>query len=94
MLPLLQNIPLFEAICLVCLWAWDKRWILSRVQRLAGPAGGTGAFRTKGPPFVPVGGSTRDKRPNPFIPVDGTNPDKRTLLSRLVLPTRTKSPST
>ena len=47
--------------------------------------------RTKGPPFVPVGGSTRDKRPNPFIPVGNTNPDKRmTLLSRLVAPTRTK----
>ena len=24
--------------------------------------------RTKGPPFVPVGGSTRDKRSNPFYP--------------------------
>ena len=35
--------------------------------------------RTKGSPFVPVGGSTRDKRPNPFIPVGGTNPDKRPL---------------
>ena len=39
---------------------------------------------TKGPPFVPVGGSTRDKRPNPFIPdpfvpVGVTNPDKRPL---------------
>ena len=46
---------------------------------------------TKGRPFVPVGGSTRDKRPNPFIPVGNTNPDKRvTLLSRLVTPTRTK----
>ena len=59
--------------------------------------------RTKGPPFVPVGGSTWDKRPNPFIPVGNTNPDKKgdtfipvggtnpdtmTLLSRLVLPTR------
>jgi len=48
---------------------------------------------TKGRPFVPVGGSTRDKRPNPFIPVGNTNPDKRvTLLSRLVAPTRTKGP--
>ena len=25
--------------------------------------------------FVPVGGSTRDKRPNPFVPVGNTNPD-------------------
>ena len=49
--------------------------------------------RTKGPPFVPVGGSTRDKRSNPFIPGGNTNRDKRvTLLSRLVLPTRTKGP--
>ena len=48
---------------------------------------------TKGPSFVPVGGSTRDKRPNPFIPVGNTNPDKRvTLLSRLVVSTRTKGP--
>ena len=47
--------------------------------------------RTKDPPFVPVGGSTRDKRPNPFIPVGNTNPDKRvTLLSQLVVPTQTK----
>ena len=29
--------------------------------------------------FVPVGGSTRDKRPNPFIPVGNINPDKRPL---------------
>ena len=35
--------------------------------------------RTKVLPFVPVGGSTRDKRPNPFIPVGNTNLDKRTL---------------
>ena len=49
--------------------------------------------RTKGPPFIPVGGFTRDKRPNHFIPVGNTNPDKRmTLLSRLVAPTRTKGP--
>ena len=42
-------------------------------------------------PFVPIGGSTRDKRPNPFIPVGNTNPHKRvTLLSRLVVPTRRK----
>ena len=49
--------------------------------------------RTKGPPFVPVGGSTRDKRSNPFIPGGNTNRDKRvTLLSRLVLPPGTKDP--
>ena len=44
MLTLLQNMPLFQTICPGCLWARDNRWLLSRVQRLAGPAGGTGAF--------------------------------------------------
>ena len=100
MTSLLQNMSLFQTICPGCLWARDKMWLLSRVQRLAGPAGDRGLLsrvepptRTKGPPFVPVGGSTRDKRPNPFIPVGNTNPDKRvTLLSRLVAPTRTKGP--
>ena len=53
---LLQNRPLFLAICPDSLWARDNRWLLSRVQRLAGPAGGQG-------PFVPVGASNRDKRP-------------------------------
>ena len=49
--------------------------------------------RTKNPPFVPVSGSTRDKRLNLFIPGGNTNRDKRvTFLSRLVLPTRTKGP--
>ena len=43
--PLLQNRPLFQAICPGSLWAWDNRWLLSWVQRLAGPEGeGTGAF--------------------------------------------------
>ncbi|XP_039834739.1 uncharacterized protein LOC120695599 [Panicum virgatum] len=41
-LTLLQNRPLFLAICPGSLWARDNRWLLSRVQRLAGPAGGTG----------------------------------------------------
>ena len=40
---LLQNRPLFQTICPGCLWARDNKWLLSRVQRLAGPAGG-GAF--------------------------------------------------
>jgi len=83
---LLQNRPLFQAICPGCLWARDNRWHLSRIQRLAGPAKGHG-------PFLPVGGSTRDKRPNPFIPIGNTNPTKRvTFLSRLVAPTQTKGP--
>ena len=52
---LLQNMYLFQAICPDRLWARDNRWLSSRVQRLAGPAGGQG-------PFVPVGVSYRDKR--------------------------------
>ena len=36
--------------------------------------------RTKVPPFVPVGGSTRDKRVRTlFVPVGVTNPNKRPL---------------
>ena len=42
--PLLQNRPLLQAICPGSLWTQDNRWLLSRVQRLAGPAGGTWAF--------------------------------------------------
>src|SRR6185437_10353143 len=41
---LLQNRPLFQAICPGSLWARDNRWFLSWVQRLAGPAWGTGGF--------------------------------------------------
>src|SRR6185312_11522452 len=59
---LLQNRPLFQAICPSSLWARDNRWLLSRVQRLAGPAGGGGQG-----PFFPVGATNRDKRP-PFCP--------------------------
>ena len=70
---LLQNRPLFQAICPGSLWARDNRWFLSRVQRLAGPTGGQG-------PFIPVGGSNRDKRPaQPFVPVGSTNRDKKPL---------------
>ena len=54
LLTLLQNRHLFQAICPGNLWARDNRWLLSRVQWLAGPAGGQG-------PFVPVGGTNRDK---------------------------------
>ena len=53
---LLQNRPLFLAICPGSLWARDNRWLLSRVQWLAGSAGGRGAR-----PFVPVGDTNRDK---------------------------------
>ena len=55
---LLQNRPLFQFIYPGYLWARDKRWLLSRVQRLVGPAGGQG-------PFVPGGATNPDKRP-PF----------------------------
>ena len=100
---LLQNRPLFQVIYPGYLWARDKRWLLSRVQRLAGPVGGTGAFcpgwshqpGQKAPLLSRLVAPPGTKGPTPFIPVDNTNPDKRvTLLSRLVLPTRTKGPST
>ena len=38
--PLPQNRSLFQTICPACLWIRDKRCLLSRVQRLAGLAGG------------------------------------------------------
>ena len=84
--PLLQNRPLFQAICPGCLWARDNRWLLSRVQRLAGPAGETG-------PFVPVGGTNPDKR-SPFCPGWWLHPGQKVqpLLSRLVVPTGIKGP--
>ena len=81
---LLQNMPLFQAICPGSLWARDNRWLLSRVQRLAGSAGGQSLLSrleiptgTKWGHFVPVGGSNRDKRVRgPFVPVGSTNRDK------------------
>src|SRR6185437_1312951 len=97
--PLLQNRSLFQAICPGSLWARDNSWLLSRVQRLAGPAGGQG-------PFVPVGDINRDKRgafcpgwwiqPGqkarvPFCPGWNHQPgQKAPILSRLVSPTGTK----
>ena len=69
---LLQNRPLFQANYPGSLWARDNRWLLSRVQRLAGPAGRGDRgllsrletpIGTKWGPFVPVGASKRDKRP-------------------------------
>src|SRR6185436_10856955 len=69
---LLQNRPLFQVICPGYLWTRDKRWLLSRVQRSRGDRGLLSRVEpptgTKGPPFVPVGDSTRDKRSNPFYP--------------------------
>src|SRR6185312_15967063 len=68
--------------------------LLSRVQRLAGPAGGQG-------PFVPVGDTNRDKRgtfcpgwwfqPGRLVVPTGTKGPRR-LLSRLQPPTGTKVP--
>ena len=51
------------------------------MSRLETPTG------TNGGPFIPVGGSNRDKRP-PFNPVGGSNRDKRPLspiLARLAV---------
>ena len=42
--------PLFQAICPGCLWARDNRWLLSRVQRLAEPAGDPLLSRLVAPP--------------------------------------------
>ena len=83
---LLQNRPLFQAICPGCLWARDNWWLLSRVQRLAGPAGGTGAF-CPGWRYQPG-----QKVPllSRLVAPPGTKGP--TLLSRLVAPTRTKGP--
>jgi len=44
--------------------------------------------------FCPVGGSTRDKRPNPFVPVGASTRDKRplsSLLARLAVGLGTKA---
>ena len=81
---LLQNRSLFQAIYSGSLWARDNRWLLSRVQRLAGPAGDRGLLSRlepptgiKGWPFILVGGSNRDKRlRGPFVPVGATNQDQ------------------
>ena len=87
-LSLLQNRPLFQAICHGCLWAWDNRWLLSRVQRLAGPAGDRGLLsRLVAPPGT--------KSPTLLSRlVTPTRTKGLTLLSRLVAPTRIKGPST
>ena len=100
-LTLLQNRPLFQVIYPGYLWARDKRWLLSRVQRLAGPAGGDRGLcpgwshqpGQKAPLLSRLVAPPGTKGPTLFIPVGNTNPDKRvTLLSRLVVPTGTKGP--
>ena len=68
---LLQNRTLFQDICPGSIWDRDNRWLLSRVQRLAGPAGGQESF-------VPIEGTNRDKKgTQPFVPVGATNRDKK-----------------
>ena len=98
---LLQNRPFFQAICSVYLWAQDKRWLLSRVQQLAGPTWGTGAFCPEwshqpgqnAPLLSRLVAPPGTKGPTLFIPVGNTNTNKRvTLLSRLVLSPGIKDP--
>ena len=85
-LALLQNRPLFQVICPGYLWTRDKRWLLSRVQRLAGPAGGTGVFCP--------GWSHQPGQKAPLLSRLVAPPGTKgpTLLSRLVTPTGTKGP--
>ena len=84
---LLQNRPLFLAICPGSLWARDNRWLLSRVQRLAGPAGGTGAFC---PGWRHQPGQNESLLSRLVVPTGTKGP--RSLLSRLEPPTGTKVP--
>jgi hypothetical protein len=82
---LLQNRPLFLAICPGSLWARDNRWLLSRVQRLARPVGGTGAF-CPGLRHQPG-----QKARVAFCPGWNHQPGQKSpLLSRLVPPTGAK----
>ena len=81
---LLHNSPLFQPICPGCLWARDNRWLLSRVQSLAGPAGETGAF-CPGWRYQPGQKVSLLSR---LVAPPGTKGP--TLLSRLITPTRTK----
>ena len=84
---LLQNRPLFQAICPGSLWARDNRWLLSRVQRLAGPAGGTGAFC---PGWRHQRGQKGGLLSGLVAPTGTKGP--HSLLSRLEAPTGTKGP--
>ena len=84
---LLQNRPLFQAICPASLWARDNRWLLSRVQRLAGPAGGTGAFC---PGWRHQPGQKGGLLSRLVAPTGTKGP--RSLLSRLEPPTGIKDP--
>ena len=81
---LLQNRHLFKVIYPGYLWARNKRCLLSWVQRLAGPAGGTGDFCP--------GWSHQPGQKASFCPGWWLHPGQKVqpLLSRLVIPTRTK----
>ena len=54
---LLQNKPLFQAICPGSLWVRDNRWLLNPGPTASRASGGGGQGH-----FVPVGGTNRDKR--------------------------------
>ena len=83
---LLQNRPLFLAICPGSLWARDNRWLLSRVQRLAGLAGDRGLLFRLETPTVTKGA---------LCPGWWLQPGQKArvaFLSRLEPPTGTKVP--
>ena len=82
---LLQNRPLFQIICPGYLWTRNNRWLLSRVQWLAGPAGegGTGAFC---PDWRHQQGQKGSFYPGWWLQPEQKSP----LLSRLMPPTGTK----
>ena len=89
---LLQNRPLFQAICPGSLWARDNIWLLSRVQRLTEPAGDRGLLsrlekptRTKGGSFILVGAFNQDKTPWPPYPLPSLPPEPFSSLVLAVL---------
>ena len=88
LISLLQNRPLFQAICLGNLWARDNRWLLSRVQRLAGSAGGGKAFCPGWRHQPGQNGGILSR----LVAPTGTK-DYAGILSRLVSPIGTKGPS-
>ena len=74
---LLQNKSLFQAICPGSLWARDNRWLLSRVQRLAGPGGRGLLYRLVSP--------TGTKLLGPLIPFPLPRPSHSAQLFLLFL---------
>ena len=84
---LLQNRSLFQAICPGNFWARDNSCLLSRVQRLAGPGGATGAFC---PGWRHQPGQKGGLLSRLVAPTGTKGP--RSLLSRLEPPTGIKGP--